>query len=128
MKGAIAEIYPESASWSYKPKGAGALNDFCREPVAGIVRKQSAQEAVKDRFAAGGKRIADKAVAHELMCGGGGAFGDSDGAGTDIALIAPDRMAMTWDDGSVLILQRMKRATPEKNMKPEDYRASDYNQ
>lgn len=127
MIGAIAEIYPESASWSYKPKGAGALNDFCQEPVAGIVRSTAAQKAVKDRLAVPGKRIADKAVPHELMCGGGGSFGDSEGSGTDIALIAPDNMAMTWDDGTVLILEKMDRPAPKDDMQPQDYRASDYN-
>ena len=128
MKGAIAEIYPESARWSYKPKGAGALNDFCQEPVPGIVRTAGAQRAVKDRFAKSGQRIADKAVAHELMCASGGAFGDSDGAGTDIALIKPGTMAMTWDDGTVLILEQINRPDAKETMKPEDYRATDYNQ
>ena len=126
MTGAIAEIYPESASWSYKPKGAGALDDFCQEPVAGIVSSDAARRAVKNRFAKGGKPIANSAVPHELMCGGGGQFGDSEGAGTDIALIGPNEMAMTWDNGTVLILQRMDRPAPNEDMKPEDYRASDY--
>lgn len=126
MKGAIAEIYPESARWSYKPKGAGKLDGFCQEPVAGIVRTNPAQAASKKRFDVGGKKIAENAVAHELLCGGGGEFGKADGAGTDFALLSPDQMAMTWDDGTVLILEKMERPSPKEDMKPEDYRASDY--
>jgi len=143
IKGAILEVYPEAISWSYKPEGATGLNDFCSEPVAGIIVQPAAIEGIRKEFAPALKRLAlkkpgprkldstetqrrqnEKMVIghpHAWHCSGGGKFGPSDDKGADFLMLSSDTMLIRWSDDSLIYLERLNRPAPKTNMQSSDY-------
>lgn len=125
IQGAIAEVYPESLRWSYKPAGATGLDDYCQAPVAGIVLQAAAlvNMAADVKTAQERLKIATAQLGHphEWLCSGGGSWGPSDQAGTDFVLVSNNHMLMRWQQGSMLYLEKLQRVAPKANMQGKDY-------
>lgn len=122
MRGAIVDIYPEQMRWSFMPQKSEGSNDFCEEPVSGIIIQPVARERADAFFAAALKsmKLASAATGnpHEWLCAAGGKWGLSESSGALFLPLARGEMLMGWHDGRILRLKRMGRAAP-KNIKPE---------
>ena len=121
--GAIAEIYPESLSWSYRPDGATGLDQLCQEPVLGNFHEERSERENRAMTKAIAGPRADLAVAppHEVLCAKGGAWGPD--AGSDVVLLDDGKLLMTWNDGQRLELERLVRPEAKAEMESEDYKA-----
>ena len=121
--GAIAEIYPESLTWSYRPDGAAGLDQLCQEPVLGNFHEERSERENRAMTKAIAGLRADMAVAppHEVLCAKGGAWGPD--AGSDIVLLNDGKLLMTWRDGQRLELERLARPEAKADLDPEDYKA-----
>ena len=127
ITGAIAEFYPESLRWSYRPKGAKGLNQLCREPVIAPLEKPAAKSALADDL----EPLIDRSIkqaegstAQQILCAAGGDWGPKSGA--DFIILSDGRIAMRWHGGASIILERMVQAAPKQDMTREDYAADSY--
>ncbi len=124
MEGAIVDIYPEQLRWSYMPQKSEGSDDFCEEPVSGIIIQKAAREQADQFFAPALELLkidpAKTGNPHEWMCAGGGQWGLSESSGALFLPLGVDEGLMGWHDGRILRMKRMARATPKSDVKAED--------
>lgn len=121
--GAIAEIYPETIAWSYRPGAAMALEPVCREPVLEDLGAERSAEATRDlaaRLLKGGREVA-KSRPHEIRCASGDQWGPP--SGTDLVLSESGKLLVGWENGEVLALVKLERPAAKDPMEPGDYKA-----
>ncbi len=121
--GAIAEIHPESVTWSYLPAPISAQRQLCREPVLedlGAERSDLARRAFAARLLKGTRETA-RSNPHELRCAMGGQWGPD--SGTEILLSQSGALLIGWEGEEVLTLERLNRPAAKEPMEPHDYEA-----
>lgn len=127
-EGAIAEIYPESLNWSFRPRGGEAMDDFCEEPVSGVIASDAAAAEIRNEFAPAMRKFAiDPKSAgrpHEFLCSGG-SWGASEAEGADFIPVGADRILLRWTGGNIILLERLGRVTEKKDLTPQDYLADE---
>lgn len=125
--GAIADIYPKSISWSYRPEKSAFLDEFCEDPVSAILVKSEYLHNIERLFAPIKGQLPVPAdqwhTPHEFLCATSGAFGDSSEKGSPFILSKDGQyVIMSWKNGWVISLRKMDMPDAPKNMRPQDYR------
>lgn len=123
--GAIAEIYPEAVSWSFKPRKSKKLEQLCREPVLGELAARRSPEMIlsASEKLSNGTELKARTALYELKCAAGGAWGPPEGA--DLMMLDDGKLLMTWRDKEQLVLEKLPRPNPKQDMKPSDYKSDD---
>lgn len=127
-EGAIAEIYPESLNWSFRPRGGEAMDDFCEDPVSGVIASEAAAAKIRRKFAPAMRKFGiDPKTAgrpHEFLCSGG-SWGASEAEGADFIPVGDDRILLRWTEGNIILLERLGRVAEKKDLTPQDYLADE---
>ncbi|MEO0643731.1 MAG: hypothetical protein AAFY47_10000 [Pseudomonadota bacterium] len=112
--GAIADIYPETLQWSYRPdipaqERTSPVQSVCHEPVLedlGAERAEATTRSLAARLLMG-TNVEALSNPHELRCASGGEWGPQ--SGTELLLTQSGTLLIGWERGEILRLEKLDR-------------------